>query len=181
LLHLAEWIEAGAWKRLAGDAPRSLREDPVTQLAGAILDKLHRRLRKRSRKFMHIDAAARHDLRKQAKKLRYAAAFFGAAFPDHPKRRERFVAALRGLQDGLGELNDMAMARTVAMRAVGQRSGEVAFAAGLEVGRLTTDEDEALDAANDAFKAFRKAPRFWESPDRRNDDIKVSPARLHSV
>jgi CHAD domain-containing protein len=146
-----------------------------------MMDKLDRRLRKRSRKFMGIDAQARHDLRKQAKKLRYAAAFFGAAFPEHPKRRQRFVAALRALQDRLGELNDMAMARTVAMRAVDGRSRDVAFAAGLEVGRLTTDEAGALDAANAAFKAFRKAPRFWESPDRRNDDIKVSQARLRSV
>jgi inorganic triphosphatase YgiF len=181
LLQLAEWIEAGAWKRLAADEPRRLRDGPVSALAGEILERLDHRLRKRSRKFMRIDAAARHDLRKQAKKLRYAAAFFGEAFPKHPKRRQRFVAALRTLQDRLGELNDMAMARTVAMRAVGRRSGDVAFAAGLEVGRLTTDEDAVLDAANDAFKAFRKAPRFWESPDRRSDAIKVSPARLRSV
>ncbi|HET6970856.1 MAG TPA: CHAD domain-containing protein [Phenylobacterium sp.] len=181
LLQLAEWIEAGAWKRLGGEAQRGLREGPVTDLAGGIMERLDHRLRKRSRKFLKIDAQARHDLRKQAKKLRYAAAFFGEAFPEHPKRRQRFVAALRTLQDCLGELNDMAMARTVAMRAVGRRSGDVAFAAGLEVGRLTTDEAEVLDAANAAFKAFRKAPRFWESPDRRNDDIKVSQARLRSV
>ncbi|MBW8815879.1 MAG: CHAD domain-containing protein [Caulobacterales bacterium] len=181
LLRLADWIEAGAWKRLAGDEPRRLREGPVSALAGAMMDRLDRRLRKRSRKFMGIDAQARHDLRKQAKKLRYAAAFFGGAFPKHPKRRERFVAALRTLQDRLGEINDMTVARTVAMRAVDGRSREVAFAAGLEVGRLTTDEAQALDAANAAFKAFRKAPRFWESPDRRNDDIKVSPPRLRSV
>src|SRR4029434_10316193 len=105
----------------------------------------------RSRKFMHIDPVARHDLRKQAKKLRYGAAFFGEAFAQHPKRRQRFLTALKGLQDQRGELNDLRVARAVAMRAVGRRSGEVAFAAGLEVGRLTNGEDGVVDAANDAF------------------------------
>lgn len=181
LLWLAEWIEAGAWKRLADEKARGLREGRVTDLAAPMMDRLDHRLRKRSRKFMALDAAARHDLRKQAKKLRYAAAFFGEAFPEHPKRRQRFLTALRTLQDTLGEINDMAMARSVAVRAVGRRSGDVAFAAGLEVGRLTNDEAEALDAANAAFKAFRKAPRFWESQERRSNDVKVSRARLRSV
>ena len=96
LLSLGEWIEVGAWRRLDDSVRRSLREGSVTVLAGPILDRLDHRLRRRSRRFMSLDAAARHDLRKQAKKLRYAAAFFGEAFPKHPKRRARFVAALRG-------------------------------------------------------------------------------------
>ena len=179
LLMLGEWIEAGAWLRLANDEQRSLREGSATALAAPVLDKLDRRIRRRSKKFMHIDAAHRHDLRKQAKKLRYAAAFFGEAFTDHPKRRERYVALLRTLQDGLGELNDMAVARAVAMRAVGRRSGELAFAAGLEVGRLTQDEDEALKAANKALKSFRKAAPFWNAP--RTDDLNLSRPRLRSV
>jgi triphosphatase len=179
LLMLGEWIEAGAWLRLANDEQRALREGPASALAAPVLDKLDRRVRRRSKKFMHIDVAARHDLRKQAKKLRYAAAFFGEAFPKHPKRRERFVTLLRTLQDRLGELNDMAVARAVAMGAVGRRSGELAFAAGLEVGRLTGDEDVTLKAANAALKAFRKAQPFWSPP--RTDDLNLSRPRLRSV
>lgn len=181
LLVLAEWIETGGWQRLANDEPRTLREGPVVALAAPVLDRLDRRLRRGSRGFRHADPEARHDLRKQAKKLRYAAAFFGEAFPHHPKRRQRFVAALKGLQDQLGELNDMAVARAVAMRAVGRRSGELAFAAGLEVGRLTGDEAAVLDAANKALKAFRKVKPFWSSSDRRNDGLNLSGARLRSA
>jgi CHAD domain-containing protein len=181
LLRLAEWIEAGAWLRLANDQQRDLREGAAAALAAPIMDKLDRRVRRRSRKFMHLDAVARHDLRKQAKKLRYAAAFFGEAFPQHPKRRERFLAALRGLQDRLGELNDIAVARTVAMRAVGRRSGEVAFAAGLEVGRLTRDEDATLEAANDALKDFRQVKPFWDHPPPGDKDLNLSRPRLRSV
>jgi inorganic triphosphatase YgiF len=179
LLTLGEWIEAGAWLRLANDEQRLLREGLATALAAPILDKLDRRVRRRSRKFLQLEASARHDLRKQAKKLRYAAAFFGEAFPKHPRRRQRYSALLRVLQDRLGELNDMAVARVVAMNAVGRRSGELAFAAGLEVGRLTGDEDVTLGVANKALKAFRKAAPFWEAPP--NDDLNLSRPRLRSV
>ena len=179
LLTLGEWIEIGAWLRLANDDQRTLRESPATALARPILDRLDRRLRKRSRRFMHSDAEARHDLRKQAKKLRYAAAFLGEAFPNHPKRRQRFTTLLRTLQDQLGELNDMAVARAVAMQAVGRRSGEIAFAAGLEVARMGRDEGVTVKAANDALKAFRKVAPFWAAP--RNDDLNLSRPRLRSV
>lgn len=179
LLTLGEWIEIGAWLRLANDDQRTLRESPATALARPILDRLDRRLRKHSRRFMHSDAEARHDLRKQAKKLRYAAAFLGEAFPNHPKRRQRFTTLLRTLQDQLGELNDMAVARAVAMQAVGRRSGEIAFAAGLEVARMGRDEGVTVKAANDALKAFRKVAPFWAAP--RNDDLNLSRPRLRSV
>lgn len=181
LLTLGEWVEVGGWQRLANDQQRSLREGPATALAARVMDRLDDRLRRRSRKFRKIDVEGRHDLRKLAKKLRYAAAFFGEAFPKHPKRRTRFIAALRALQDQLGELNDIAVARSVALRAVGRRSGELAFAAGLEVGRLTQDEDAVLDAANDAFRAYRKTKPFWSPPDGRNEDLNLSKPRLLSV
>jgi CHAD domain-containing protein len=145
------------------------------------MDKLDTRLRRRSKKFLEIDATARHDLRKQAKKLRYAAAFFGGVFPRHPKRRQRFIAALRTLQDRLGELNDIAVSRSVAMKAVGRRSGELAFAAGLEVGRLTGEEDSVVEAANRALKAFRKVKPFWEAPRNGDQDLNLSRPRLRSV
>ena len=145
------------------------------------MDRLDKRLRHRSRRFMEIDVAARHDLRKQAKKLRYAAAFFGETFPKHPKRRARFATALKALQEQLGELNDMAVARSVALRAVGRRSGELAFAAGLEVGRLTGDEDAVLGAANAALKTYRKGKPFWSTPEGKNKDLNLSRSRLRSA
>lgn len=181
LFNLAEWIEVGGWLRLANGAQRGLREGTAAALAGPVLDKLDKRLRRASRKFKRIDAEGRHDLRKQAKKLRYAAAFFGEAFPDHPKRRGRYVAALKVLQDQLGELNDMSVARAVARRAVGRRSGELAFAAGLEVGRLTGEEDAVIETANRALKSFRRMKPFWPPTDGRKNDLNLSPARLRGA
>ncbi len=57
-----------------------------------------------------------HDLRKDAKKLRYLLECFGTLFPGTP--RERFVKRLRVLQDNLGEYQDaevhVAMLRGIA-------------------------------------------------------------------
>lgn len=164
LLSLGEWIEVGAWQSFGDDAHKTLRDGPVGVVAAPVMDRLDHRLRRGARHFKRLDAAARHDLRKQAKKLRYAAAFFGEAFPRHPKRRQRFVATLRTLQDRLGKLNDMAVARTVAMQAVGKRSGELAFAAGLEVARLTAKEAAVSGATHDALKTYRKTRPFWRRP-----------------
>ena len=71
------------------------------------------------------------------------------------------MAQLRAMQDRLGELNDLAVAQSVAMRAVARRSGMLAFAAGLELGRMTHREADVLKGANQAVKAYRKSKGFW--------------------
>lgn len=68
---------------------------------------------------------------------------------------------LRAMQDRLGELNDLAVAQSVAIRAVARRSGMLAFAAGLELGRMTHREGKALESAHHAVKAYRKNKVFW--------------------
>jgi CHAD domain-containing protein len=53
---------------------------------------------------------ARHALRKDAKKLRYAAEFFGSLYSrGGKKKRRRFMKALERLQGHLGKLNDRAV------------------------------------------------------------------------
>lgn len=177
LLTLAEWIEVGDWQRLASDRQRSLREGSAAALAAPVMDRLDRRLRRRSHRFLRLDVEARHDLRKQGKKLRYATAFFAEAFPQHSKRRARFTAALKAVQERLGDLNDLAVAQAVVTKAAGKRSSELAFAAGLELGRVTKHEDELLRAASDALKAYRRTKAFWEAPED-DEDLNLSRPRL---
>ncbi len=177
LLDLAEWIEIGPWRSLPGERPSALREGAAAALASPVLDRLDDRVRRRSRKFRRLEVEARHDVRKQAKKLRYATAFFSEAYPDHPKRRQRFTAALKVVQDRLGELNDLAVARSVITRVAGKRSSDLAFAAGLELGRITRGEDDLLDAASDALRTFRRTRRFW-SPPHAVEDLNLSRSRL---
>jgi triphosphatase len=180
LLTLAEWIEIGAWSRVSAPRGLRLREASATVIAAESMERLDHRFRKNSRGFKRLDVQGRHDVRKLGKKLRYATAFFAEAFGEHPRRRERLVAALKTVQDRLGELNDMAVARVVVAKIVGKRSGEMVKAAQRELQRLVKHEDAALDDARDALKAYRATRTFWPEPTV-DKDINLSPPSLRSA
>lgn len=84
----------------------------------------------------------RHELRKDLKTLRYLSEFFAPFWPGG--QRERFLGHLRGLQDNLGLLNDLALARTL--------TGEVA---------VTAEETAAMAAARRSWKSLQKTGPFW--------------------
>jgi len=74
--------------------------EPVKAFAAASLGQLERKARKQARRMDWDDAGDRHALRIRVKRLRYASEFFG--------RKDR---GLEQLQDVLGELNDVEVAR----------------------------------------------------------------------
>ncbi|UUL84154.1 CHAD domain-containing protein [Sphingomonas qomolangmaensis] len=110
MLDLAAWTFAGDWTRVPALAPD--RDEPVREAAGRALDRFHRKVMKGGRHLESVDDEARHQLRKDAKKLRYASDFFASVFGRKRERRRyrKFVAALEALQDQLGALNDLATA-----------------------------------------------------------------------
>lgn len=113
MLDLAEWTVWGDWLR-ASDAEGD-RQQPAREFAVHALDRFHRKVKKGGRSVATADDAARHELRKDAKKLRYAAEFFTSLFERKKEQRrfKKFVAALEELQDHLGVLNDIATAPQV--------------------------------------------------------------------
>jgi CHAD domain-containing protein len=102
-----------------------------------------------------MDDAARHELRKDAKKLRYAAEFFAPLYPG--KRCRAYRKALARLQDVLGRLNDAAVAATLARELAGP---EVVAAAAFDgwTGAQTAMLAPELAAA---WQAFTRAKPFW--------------------
>jgi CHAD domain-containing protein len=78
---------------------------PMAQFADRVLKKLERKTRKQARRMDWDDASERHALRIRVKRLRYASEFFG-----------RKVGGLERLQDVLGELNDVEVARRLSQR-----------------------------------------------------------------
>jgi CHAD domain-containing protein len=73
---------------------------PVKAFAAASLGRLEQKARKQARRMDWDDAGERHALRIRVKRLRYASEFFG-----------RKAGGLERLQDVLGELNDVEVAR----------------------------------------------------------------------
>ena len=155
VLDTLAWIEAGPWLRKDGSAER---EAPVERFAADELRRRAKRIRKRGRHLAELAPDERHRVRIAVKKLRYAAEFFAPLYEGkgRAKRTRRFRDALGELQDRLGDLNDIAVAATMA-----QTAGDGAPAARLLAAEQEARFDEHLAAAAKAHKAFAESEKFW--------------------
>ena len=80
------------------------------------------------------------------------------------KHRKRFLSALERLQDGFGDLNDIAVheKRIAALGARDQRlTPSRLFAAGLLTGREHARIEAAMRAATNAYADLVEVKRFW--------------------
>jgi triphosphatase len=154
LLHKAQARRAAA-RRLArralvskgftgiGPAVRSLKATDsratLAQFAAGALDRAHRKLVTQADGADWSAASARHALRIRVKRLRYSCEFFAPAFP--ARRVTPYIAALKALQDILGELNDVVVGR----RLLG----------------FVGDEAALLRRLGPAWRALERRPAFW--------------------
>lgn len=170
VLDMAAWIESGRWADPADPLHGPKASAPVEALASAGLDKLRRQIKTRGRRLKTLDPERRHKLRIRAKRLRYALEFFGDLYAVKGEREE-MLAALKALQDGLGRLNDMKVARDKGL-ALAESGGRVAgdseaegaqeaYAAGLMIGLRLKDSDALLDQARKDWAALMDAKPFW--------------------
>ena len=159
---LAAWIEAGAWTTDAGPKQTALRARPIGRLAPELLTQARKTVVKRGHKLKTLDPEARHKLRIQAKRLRYTAGFFGSLYAqDAPKAYRRFGKASHKVTSALGDQTDIVAAASLAAEIAASAPPRVAYTAGLVAAERLGGETEAMKASLKAFKAFRKAERFW--------------------
>jgi triphosphatase len=111
MLELVEALERGV--QFGGESCVTAAEFAATSLDG-----LRRTVKRKGRGLRHLDDAELHELRIAAKKLRYASEFFAGLFPSlaSHRRQDRFISALRALQDRLGEVQDRAVAPVLLAR-----------------------------------------------------------------
>jgi triphosphatase len=165
-LEAAAWLEEGQWRRPADNLTRECGDLPIAVFAAAELRRRRRKVRKKGKVLAQLDAQSRHKLRIQTKKLRYATEFFGGLFPGKraSRRRKQFLSAVERLQDGLGDLNDIAV-HEERIEALGTRQGRAdrkqAFAAGLLTGREDARTESAMLAAKEAYADWASTKRFW--------------------
>ncbi len=124
--------------------------------ASEVLARRLRGVRHAGRGLRHLPVPALHELRKDCKRLRYAAEFFAPLFPAKPGRR--FLRHLGALQEVLGLLNDGAAA--VGLLAQLGRAGE-GYAAGLVNGFVAGGSGATRTAVRQAWHGFRHADPFW--------------------
>ena len=124
-------------------------------VARPLLKRRHQSLVALSTDLAHAAPEARHAARLAAKKLRYAAEFFGALYPR--KKARAYRKALATLQDELGLWNDAAVAARIAAEFMGAASPAAAAFEGWAAARGVARGD----ALNKAWLRFAKTRPFW--------------------
>ncbi len=161
ILRLSEWLLAREWRQGASAEQEAILARPVREFADSVLDTRLKRVRKRGKRPKSLDDTQLHDLRIEVKKLRYTAEFFRTLYP----KTKRYLAMLRQLQDEIGQLNDICVARELLNVMTGDdESGadpDLRFAFGLVLGWHTRRVAQSDGACADKVKRLRAAAPFW--------------------
>jgi inorganic triphosphatase YgiF len=168
-LNVAAWLEIGGWREPRSKLARERSEEPIGIVARAQLKRRWQKIRTRGRLLAKLDPQARHKLRIQVKKLRYATEFYKAVFAGkkQEKRRAAFLSALKDTQDCFGELNDIFvhenLTTKIAKASVSRtsRPSRRVFAAGLLTGHEEARLKPILAAAEHAFRGLEKLNPYW--------------------
>ncbi len=146
------------WER---DAPADTLHLPTVDFAATALTRRLRHVRRRGRRLDTLPVAELHELRKDCKRLRYAAEFFAPAFASsfaQSKEVKTFVKRLSVLQEQLGRLNDAAVAGSL-MGQLG-RVGR-GFAGGVVEGWAAAAAVPARQRIEKSWKRFKDVSPFW--------------------
>jgi inorganic triphosphatase YgiF len=152
LIEVTGWVDTGDWLR------SEAAQGPAEPFAVKALHKRRRKLLRDGRRLAELSDEQRHQVRIDAKKLRYAAEGFESLFGK--KAGKRFIDRLKALQDELGRLNDLATAETL-IGGLGLAS-EAAYAAGQLVGARACDKDRHIGRAAKALHRLADTAPFWE-------------------
>lgn len=155
MIDLVEWMSMGEW--LLDDVNAEARMTSVLGFAARTLRKMRKKVKYQGHNLEALDDESRHELRKSAKKLRYTTEFFAALYDGKRDRRrfKRFLSALEGLQDSLGDLNDLSAASQT-LRRLGMTSADAEERAADPKARA-----DLLEQAAEHRGKLVDAKRFW--------------------
>jgi triphosphatase len=143
-------------------------EMPARRVAERILAHRYKRACKRARHLESLSSAQRHALRIELKKLRYTAEFFVPFFD--PADTRKFLERLARMQDVLGAVNDVAVAKSILEKLIsfpqsddGLSGSELSFAAGLVYGWHLERAAHKWREAMSRWKKFARTRAFWSA------------------
>lgn len=141
------------WRAAEEEAERLARlEEPLPDYAAALLDKRWHKLRSEGEGIEDHSAEALHEVRLEAKRMRYATELFAPLWPG--KATRRFQKRLSALQEDLGIANDTAVARgLVASLGTGVPAWAIGAVEGFASARVGAARRHALEAWDDLMLA----------------------------
>lgn len=159
ILGLMAWTEAGDWR--ISETNTALRAKPILDFSQAVLTKRMKRIRRHATESPEtLPEAQLHELRILCKQMRYTSEFFAPLFPKKAVRAT--LEALAGLQDILGQLNDIAVAaQRLSIGEDGQVDEGRSWAAGLVAGWHAGRRPALLGQVSAAWRRFNKLPAYW--------------------
>ena len=169
---LGEAIDRRLWSGLLpgrGHATKGMLafEAPAEKLADRMLSHRLKGAKRRARRLEHLSDDERHGLRISLKKLRYTAEFFAPFYDKHDVTK--FLSRLSRMQDILGTLNDVAVARKTLdmLVAVDDLSStlpraEVSFVAGIVYGWHLERAARMWEDVQSRWKKFLHTDPFWD-------------------
>ena len=140
------------------------RDTRLARAARRLLERQQKRAVKRGRKASNGEEGDLHRLRIALKKLRYTTEFLAPLYPK--KKVRRYVRKLRGLQEHLGAINDIAHVRATMAAMLRETDGKRSvpgerYAAGLVAGWYRARRPRIAKKALQRWKRFRKVKPFW--------------------
>ena len=144
------------------------RDKRMSRAAARMLDRQCNRVQKRGKQARSGREGDLHRLRIGLKKLRYACEFFAPLYSK--KDVGRYLKKLRGLQNHLGDLNDVANVRSVVHGLIKEKprkdahkddSVALSYAAGAMVGWYGAQVPGIGKAAMKRYRKFKQVKPFW--------------------
>jgi CHAD domain-containing protein len=162
MLRMLQWFAAHGWRdqRISEHAVVLLA--PIADVAPDLIERHHRKARKRSKRFEQLTATERHRLRIALKHLHYTVEFLGSLFDKDQVRT--FLKCLKSLQDDLGYANDVRVAYDLVdqiSEATNQDTRAINRAGGIVLGwheRLLADRNPKI---RKHVRRFRRLDPFW--------------------
>jgi len=152
ILTTRRWLGDAQWCEHLDPGLRPLLDEPLVEAVRPWLQRSARKVHKEGKGIAHLKAKHRHRLRIALKQLRYDTDSLSNLYAQ--RKVKRFVEALRSLQDVLGRLNDLAVARRL-VRVLKTSDRTVLD------DELKAAKRKRLETLPPVWRSFRSVEPFW--------------------
>ncbi len=149
------------WRAEADEDAAARRATPLSDFAEGVLGKRWRRIEAAGTEIGDLPDEEFHQLRIEAKRMRYAAELFAPLWGR--KRGKRFLNRLAEVQEAFGLANDAVVAHAL-MASLGTKDDPgTAWATGVAEGWALARARRARTKATDAWEDLLAGERFWDA------------------
>jgi triphosphatase len=164
VLKMVRWFETCGWRDQRVSEHSAPLFSSITEIAPLLIERRWRQAMNRCRHFAELSSAERHQFRIALKNLRYILEFFESLFDATPVRT--LIKRLKGLQEGLGQLNDVRTAQGLIRELTRPNEhdiDDIGLAAGVILGWHLRELTNLEAKLRKDVRRFKKTKPFWRA------------------